>query len=107
MAVGIGRPTLDVLEREVGLQIVDDPGIDEARDIGMIQPAEHSPLALESLLAGSAEPIGMDELDRNRTLESSVGPARSPDAPHAAPTDLRFDDVGADSASGEPRFRDP
>src|ERR1700683_4249692 len=106
IAVGIDRLTLDVLEHEVGLRIVDDPGIDEACAIGMIQPAEHSSLASESLFSGPAKQVGVDELDRDCTLESSVGSAGSPDAPHAAPTDLGFDKVRADTASDEGRAGD-
>src|SRR5271156_1981853 len=86
IAVSVDRLTLDIFEYQIGLRIVDDPGIDEPRDIGMIQPAEHLALAAESLFTGSAEPVGMDELDRDRALESSVGSAGSPDAAHAAPT---------------------
>ena len=103
IAIRIDRLALDVLEHEVRLRLVDDPGVDEARDIGMIQPAEHSPLAAEALFPGSAEPVCVEKFDRDRTLESSVGPARSPDAAHTAPTDLGFDDVGADSAPDEGR----
>ena len=101
IAVSVDRLTLDIFEHEVGLRIVDDPGIDEARDIGMIQPAEHSALAAESLFSGPAEPVGMDELDRDRSLESPIGSAGSPDAAHAAPTDFGFDEVGADAAADE------
>ena len=42
IAVRVDRFTLDILEHEVGQGIVDDPRIDETRDIGMIQPAEHA-----------------------------------------------------------------
>src|SRR5580658_5362460 len=97
IAIRIDRLTLDILEHEVGLCVVEDTGIDEPRDVRMIEPREQPTLAAEALLTGLPEPVGMDELDRNRALEASVRASRPPDASHAAAPDLGFDQVRTDA----------
>lgn len=59
----------------------------------MVELSEESALAAKSVFTLTPAPIGMYELDGDRTFESTVYPPGAPDAPHAATTDLGFDEV--------------
>ncbi len=103
LAVDVQRLPLDVLEHEIGLRAVEHAGVEQARDIGLVQTREHPAFLLEALLAGLADPARMHELDRHRSVVATVGPARTPHAAHASATDLAVDDIRPDVPSGQRR----
>jgi len=99
--VGIDRFALDVFEYEIRMRSIEYAGIDESGDIRMVEAPEESPLAAEALLAMEPIPAGVQEFDRHRAFEAIVGAPGTPDAPHAAATNLRLDHIGAHMTPGE------
>src|SRR6185437_8001877 len=87
-AVGVDRLAFDVFDHQVGQTAIEHAGIDQPRDVGMIELSEQIALDPEALLTGGALPGGVHELDRDRAPESAIGAMGAPDASHAAPADL-------------------
>ncbi len=104
VAIAIDRLAVDVFQDEIRLTAGRDAGIDQPRDIRMVQPGEQAALALESLLAArraGAHQREIQQLDRGTPLEAAVGALGEPDRAHAALTDRRNQSIGADDVAGE------
>src|ERR1700733_1785172 len=69
----------------------------------MVEAPEHLAFTAEALLPLQADPARMQELDGNGGFESIVNAPGTPNAAHAASTNLRLDDIRADVASNQGR----
>src|SRR5581483_5845656 len=76
-AVRIDRLSFHEFEDQVRLAIVES-GIEQASDVGMIEPFQHATFEPEALLRIAPEPGSAQELHRHRALESAVGAPCAP-----------------------------
>ena len=97
IAVGRNRLARHVLHREVGPAVGGDAAIEEARDVGMLQPRQNLPLAEKAPVNLTAEGPASHELQRNLLLELAVGTIGQEHAAHAAMADLPDQAVRSDA----------
>ena len=94
----IQRRTLHVLQNEVRLPVVGHTGIDQPRDVRVIQPREYLaflPKALDPLRIHQRE---IEELDCRAPFEAAVDTTREPHGAHTALSERLFECVVADQA---------
>jgi hypothetical protein len=89
--------TLDVLEHQVRLATRCNTGVEELRDVGMMQLGENIAFLPQALLGGFADQRGAQHLDGDVTFVLPVSAPRAPDAAHSAPADLGFNDIGSEA----------
>ena len=91
-APAVDRQAIHVLEDKVWLvSVAMHTGIEQARDVRMVEPAEQQALAPKALFPVATERAEIQELDRGESLVAAVVTAGTPHAAHAATTDLLFD----------------
>jgi hypothetical protein len=93
-AIVVDPLALDELERQVRLP-VQGAGVEQPRDVGMVQARQEPPLALEPFRVRAGPDRGLEQLDRAPALEPSVVPGRQPHLAHPAAPEQPFDGVGA------------
>jgi hypothetical protein len=94
-----GNP-LDILERQKWLTVLGHPGVVEPRDIGMLQGGEDVAFPRHPLRQLRLGQPPVRKLERHSSLECLVDALGQPDRPHAAPTQLPLQPVGADDIPG-------
>ncbi len=95
----IGSP-VDVLHGEVRPPVGGDAAVEEARDVGVLQPRENLPLAEEAAENLAAEWPAANELERDVLLELAVGAIGQEHPAHAAVADLADHAVRPDAVAG-------
>src|SRR6185369_4728591 len=95
-AVLVDRSSLDVLEREIRLPLRGDTGIVEPSDVRMRERGENLALASEALGETPVPRGEMRQLQRDRSIENSVGALRQPDGAHAAAAELAYQPIRTD-----------
>src|SRR5256714_2836515 len=90
------RYALDVLHNEILTAIVSDAGVQEPRDIRMVEPGQDLAFGVETPHHFLRRDARVQELDRDFFLEVSVGPGGEVNGSHSATPDLAGDHVGAD-----------
>src|SRR5215471_1027001 len=85
--------TRDVLERKIRLAVFGQSGVEEPRDVGMIQARENSPLAGQPLREPEPHQCRRHELQGYATLEQAVDALREPNAAHATMPEQRANAV--------------
>ena len=96
----MARPS-DVFEREVGLPVGCDAGVDQARDVRVRQPGEDAAFALEACAAGEADEGQVEQLDGDAAAVAAVAAAGAPDAAHAALAEHRLERIRAQDLAGQ------
>jgi hypothetical protein len=91
---------------QVGLMTVwADAGIQESRDVRLIEPSQDAALALESGLAALTQKPGLQELDGYLSFVASICPACEPHLAHATTAQFAFQRVWAQSLARQIRWR--
>src|SRR5690606_21935315 len=91
---------VDVFEHEVRLTARRDPGVDQLRDVRMLQLREHRSFAHEPLLGRPTEQRRVQQLDRRPGFVTAVAAVREPDLAHATLADALLERVRADAGAG-------
>ena len=103
VAKGIDALAGHMLEHEVGLALLGDPGIDEARDVRVRQPRQDRALAPEARGQRALKQAGVQQLDRRAGLEAPVAAFSQPDRAHAALAQRLEQRIGADALADQQR----
>ena len=99
LAITGDRLAVDVFQREVGLPVLVDAGIQQARDVGMGEAGEDFAFAVEALAqAGIGQP-GAQQLQCDLALVQAIGARGQPDLAHAAFADQPVQPVRADAGT--------
>ncbi len=99
------RQALDEFHREPRLPVGADPGVVEARDVGMLELREDVALAAKALAPHFALLAQRRELERHQSLDAPVGLAREPDLAHAAVPERAQELEGPDPRADRVRAR--
>jgi hypothetical protein len=102
IAVNIDRTALDVLHHEVRQSIGGRAGVEEARDVRVVQICEDLHLVSEAPPDNVAAETGLDQLDRDLLSIVFVIPLGQVDGAHSSAPDLAHNAVRADTTA---RFR--
>ena len=94
------RFALDVLQRQVGLVVAADAGIEQARDVRMLQPRQDLPFAGEAQAQVRIGEAGAQQFQRDAALVEPVVAARQPDLAHAAFAEHALEPVRTDAGIG-------
>ena len=94
------RFAVDVFQREVGLAVLGGAGIEQARDVGVLQPREDLPFAGEAQPQVGVGQAGAQQLQRDPALVQAVVAVGHPDLAHAAFAEQAFEPVRADARAG-------
>lgn len=86
--LGDGR-AFDVLEGEIGLPVFGKAGVEQLRDVRVIQTREDLALAGHALAHRSSHQHRMDELQRDPSREEPIDPLGEPNRAHASLAKLR------------------
>src|SRR5450755_4309379 len=101
LAIRVNRLAFDVFEDQVGLSRLQNPRIEEARDIRVIEAAEDIALELEAMFPDRTDPRRVHKFNGNRALVAAVGPPCAPDAAHAAAANLSLNLISAHPAADQ------
>src|SRR3546814_5800467 len=85
------RFAVDVVQRQVGLVVGADAGVEQARDVRMPQAREYLPLAGEAQAQVGIGQARAQQLERHPALVQAVGAAGQPDLAHAAFAEQAFE----------------
>src|ERR1700744_2397966 len=95
----------NVFQSEIGLRVVAEAGVDEARYVRVIQAREDFSLARGALRHDFAHQDGVDELESDLAREQAIDARREPHAAHPAVTEQRQDAIGSELPADEERVR--
>ena len=96
-AVGVDALAVDVFEREVGLAVLGDAGVEQAGDVRVVQRGQDLALARHAFGQPGAAPGTVGQLERHLAALQHVGALGQPHAGHAAAAELAQQAVGADA----------
>ncbi len=94
------RFAFHVFQREVGLVVAADAGVEQARDVRVLQPREDLALAGEAQAQVGIGQARAQQLQRDPPLVQAVRAPRQPDLAHAAFAEHAFEFVRADGGAG-------
>ena len=102
LRAGIGgdRIAADVVEREVGLAVLADAGIEQAGDVRMAEAREDLPFAGEARAQAGIAESGAQQFQRDAAFVQAVGAHGQPDLAHAAFAQRHDEPVRADLLTG-------
>ena len=101
LAVLIDALAPHVFQDEVRLALGLDTGIQQMRNVRMLQAGEHASLAREPLLRRMPDESRVQELHRHLSFESAVAAMCEPDGAHAAEPERPLQRVRAEGAAFE------
>src|SRR5262245_33704758 len=78
IAVAVDRFTVDMLEHQVRLAARRQAGVEKLRDVPMADAGEDLALPPKPGLTLTADEAGIEQLDRDHALETSVGAVGEP-----------------------------
>jgi hypothetical protein len=94
------RLAVDVFQREVGLAVLGRAGIEQARDVGVLQPREDLAFAGEAQAQVRVGEAGAQQLQCDAALVQAVVAAGHPHLAHAAFAEQALEPVRADARAG-------
>ena len=100
LAITGDRLAVDVFQREVGLPVLVDAGIQQACDVGMGEAGEDLALAVEALAQFRVGKPGTQQFQRDLAFVQAIGARSQPDLAHAAFADQPVQPVRADARAG-------
>src|SRR6185503_10131428 len=93
-AILIDALAAHVFQNEVRLATGLDAGIEQTRDVRMLQAGQHAPFARKALLRWMPDERGIQELHRDLPFEATVAAMREPHGAHAAEPERPLQRVG-------------
>jgi hypothetical protein len=99
IAIRVNGLPLDVLHGEVGLAFISKPAIEQAGDVGMLEPCQDLPFRTKPLQDRLGIHTALNELEGHLLLELAVGPMRQKNAPHAPMPEFTLNLVRPDAAA--------
>ena len=99
---GEGEP-VDELEDEVGMGLVVKAGIEEAGDVGVVEPGEEAFFGGEAAAGLRGGEWGVEEFDGGAHVGLAVGALGEPDDAHAAAAKLAEEEPGAEAGAWSQR----
>ena len=97
IAIRVDALAAYVFEDEVRLSIPLDTGIEQSRDVRMLQAGEHAALARKALLRRVPDESEVQQLDRDLSFESAVAAMCEPHGAHAAEAENPIQRVRAEA----------
>src|SRR6266704_1847905 len=102
-AIAVNVVALNVLQYKKRLPVYRHSRVNEFGDVGMLQPAQNAPFALEPLFATLPHQRDIENLHRYAPFKSSVVSFRQPDGAHSPVADLRYQGVNTQSLACQAR----
>ncbi len=98
--MGSDRFARDVLHDEIRKPVGRRTGIEQARDVGMIESRQNATLGVKPAQNFICVRAALENLDRHFALEGTVGPLGQVNRAHSTAAQFAHDLVGADSFAG-------
>ena len=102
--LAVGEPgdrlPFDQLESEIRPAVARDTAVEQAGDIGMVEPRQDLALGEKAAHDLARVEVAAHQLERHLLLELAVGALRPPDFAHAAPPQAGAQPVRTDAVAG-------